>query len=100
MNNPNQPDFSVLFLAHAWKTYREIVLRDVTNPVQLKETKQGFYAGAQSVLTTMLALADLPDDVGEIVMGHLCYETQEFAMNIGKPDEPLVPNIFVPPDAH
>jgi hypothetical protein len=46
-----------------WRTYKDEVLTKVTNPVQIEETRRGFYAGAAAMLDLMLHVS--PDDVSE-----------------------------------
>ena len=46
-----------------WTTFRSEVLREITNPIQIEETRRGFYAGAAAMLDLMVRVA--PDDVSE-----------------------------------
>lgn len=46
-----------------WRTYRGEVLAHVTNPIQIEETRRGFYAGAAAMLDLMMRVS--PDDVSE-----------------------------------
>ncbi len=46
-----------------WTTFRNEALREIVNPIQIEETRRGFYAGAASMLELMMRVS--PDDVSE-----------------------------------
>lgn len=46
-----------------WTIYRNEVLKNITNPVQIEETRRGFYAGVAAMLDLMMKVS--PDDVSE-----------------------------------
>jgi hypothetical protein len=46
-----------------WTTFRGEVLQEITNPIQIEETRRGFYAGAAAMLDLIVRVT--PDDVSE-----------------------------------
>jgi len=51
MSSPATP---VRTIRDAWSGYRTIVLRGDSPPVQIRETRRAFYAGAQALLAIVL----------------------------------------------
>jgi len=39
------------FLSRRWASLRELAMADVTSPIQIKEMRRAFYAGAQAVFS-------------------------------------------------
>jgi hypothetical protein len=47
-----------LLIERAWNTYREAVIPKQAPPVQITEMRRAFYAGAHSLLTTIMGLLE------------------------------------------
>lgn len=50
-------------LAEEWARYEEMVLPTTAGPTQRQETRRGFYAGAQALLSLIAAVGT--DDISE-----------------------------------
>lgn len=52
-------------LASEWAEFRRTALRNITNPVQIEETRRGFYAGATTLYHMLLTQVSPGDEVTE-----------------------------------
>jgi hypothetical protein len=73
-----------------WRTFRQEVLREVTSPVQLEETRRGFYAGAAAILELVVRVSadDVTEDRGVEILQALHEELQAFATDLRSTEEP------------
>lgn len=67
-----------------WSLYRTEVLYAVTNPVQIEETRRGFYAGAAAILDLLLRVSpeEVSEDQGVEMLQALHDEIKAFATDI------------------
>lgn len=66
-------------LAEAWTGYLERVVPRNAGPIQLKQTKRNFYAGALAMLSLMSSInEDTPEEEGVKLFEALCQELKEF----------------------
>lgn len=69
-----------------WQLWKVAVLRDVTNPVQIEETRRAFYGGAAAMLDLMQRVApdDVSEDQGVVILQALQDELKAFATDMRK----------------
>jgi hypothetical protein len=69
-----------------WEGFRKAAITPSAGPVQLSEMEKAFQAGALTVLSAMLSIAeqDLSDESGAMVMESMWQEVRTFAH--GLPD--------------
>lgn len=66
-------------VAMLWASYRAEVLHADAPPVQVRECRQAFYAGAYSTFEAMAEVSGGPEDTALTFMGRLRAEFLEFA---------------------
>lgn len=73
-----------LTIENLWESYQNKVLKGVTNPVQLTETKRGFFAGAKAYSKIIIAISsmDISEDDGAFLMGEIEMEIKKFSVNV------------------
>jgi len=67
-----------------WKSYKANVLKNVTNPVQLMETKRGFFSGAAAYSKIVMAISkmDITEDQGAFLIGEIEMEIKKFSIDV------------------
>lgn len=77
-------------MAAQWASYRELVMSGDAGQVQVSETQQAFYAGAQAIFGLVFSGLSEGDDstpADEAFMASVMKELQEFARTKGwKPE--------------
>lgn len=71
-------------ILNQWDSYKSDVLPKNAPPIQIKECRMAFYAGAKSLLDCLLdvALTDLSDEASAIFLEGYELELDEFAKQL------------------
>lgn len=71
----------------AWLTYRHLVMPADAVPVQIQECRRAFYAGAQMLLTELLAMVSPGDECTEEdlqKMDQVQTELEQFSLDVSE----------------
>jgi len=71
-------------LVELWDTYRLRVIPEAASPVQILETRRGFYAGMASMFTLISDVNAAEADAALADMKRIQSELLQFARGIGK----------------
>ena len=73
-----------LTIENLWLSYQKNVLKEVTNPVQMLETKRGFFAGAKAYSKIVIAISsmDITEDQGAFFIGEIEMEIKKFSVDV------------------
>lgn len=71
-------------LLDIWLLFRATVLHEVTNPIQIEETRRGFYAGAGACFELMMrvSVGEVSEDQGAAMLAKLQEELDGFATDM------------------